>query len=91
MTNNQTISWVIGLVFYFLIITVITGFVQNDVPIESGDNPLSFCKNLLCTEKTFVGNLLSNISDVPLWFNLVFLGIPFLMLTIFLILLALHG
>lgn len=91
MTNNQTITWVIILVFYFVITTIVLSAVQNDVPIKSDGENYSFCKNITCTEKTYFGNLVTNLSDLPVWFNLVFLGIPFTMLILFVILLLVHG
>ena len=91
MTANQTVIIFISLLLYFIVCGTILGFVQNDIPITTNGEEYSFCKNVLCTEKTFFGNFIANIDGLPLWFNGIFFGIPLAVLIIIGILLLLHG
>lgn len=99
MTNNQTITYFIVVLVYLISLGFIFNAIGNDIPLEYDSETKSLCQSVsatslitgTCTDKTFIGNIVTGISNAPIWFNTIFIIIPVVLLVVMGILLILHG
>lgn len=94
MTANQTLTIFIILILYFVGMGFLMYYIgqDTDITIEGVSTDNKFvCKNITCTEKTFVGNIVTGIDSLPIWLNTVAFIIPLALLVLIGILLLIHG
>lgn len=91
MTNNATIIIGIILVFYLVGLGFVMNAIGKDITINYSEKNQSLPNNALGTSNTFIGNIVTGISDCPIWMNTIFIIIPVALLVTIIILLILHG
>jgi hypothetical protein len=93
MTSNQTIVVFIVLLVYLVGMSFLLSAIGQDIPLNNvGSQSYSLCKNPpLCTEKTFIGGIVTTVGDLPVWANTILIIIPVALLVLLIVLLVLHG
>jgi hypothetical protein len=92
MTSNQTIVVFITLLVYLVGMSFLLSAIGKDIPINYGHDEYNLCKNPpLCTEKTFIGGIVTSVTDLPMWANTILIIIPVALLILLIVLLVLHG
>ena len=75
-TANFTIVVFIAILFYLVGLTIFLGFMEKNVKINYSNESYSTDSTIFPTH-SFTGNIVNNVSDLPSWFNTLFIIIPF--------------
>lgn len=92
MTANQTLPVFIVLLIYLVGMSFLLSAIGQDIPIDYGEDSYNLCQDPpLCTEKTFIGGIVTTVNDLPVWANTILILIPVGLLILLIVLLILHG